>query len=522
MNVFELRRRLIDDYRAYVKSFISSADPRIREYVDRQLDENELLWPQARIGLNPAFAEGAWIDDLVKDGTLHPECARVFRLKKDETEGGLPLKLHRHQVEAVQAARSGRNYVLTTGTGSGKSLAYIIPIVDRVLRGGKRSGIKAIVVYPMNALANSQEKELKKFLSLGFPDDRGPVTFRRYTGQEGDDERREIIADPPDILLTNYVMLELILTRTDERDLVRAANDLRFLVLDELHTYRGRQGADVALLVRRTRDLCEARALQHVGTSATMGSEGTTEDQRKEVARVASVIFGAPVAPADVIAETLRRVTAEADLTDARFAEALHQRLVSPEARTPTDYHAFLHDPLSRWIESTFGLASERGSGRLVRAVPRPISGPGGAAGELSSLAEVDEELCATRIKDQLLAGWAIEQPDTRFPVFAFRLHQFISRGDTVFASLEGEDERYLTVHPQRFVPEDRSRLLFPLAFCRECGQEYYSIRVVDEKSGERLEARVPDVKTDETDGRPGYVYASRSRPWTPDHLPED
>jgi ATP-dependent helicase YprA (DUF1998 family) len=195
MNVFELRKRLIDDYRAYVKSFISIADPRIRQHVDKELDENELLWPQARIGLNPAFAEGAWIDDLVQDGTLHPECSRVFRLKKDETEGGLPLKLHRHQVEAVQAARSGRNYVLTTGTGSGKSLAYIIPIVDHVLRAEKRRAIKAIVVYPMNALANSQEKELKKFLSLGFPDGRGPVTFRRYTGQEDDDERCAIIAD---------------------------------------------------------------------------------------------------------------------------------------------------------------------------------------------------------------------------------------------------------------------------------------------------------------------------------------
>jgi hypothetical protein len=177
---------------------------------------------------------------------------------------------------------------------------------------------------------------------------------------------------------------------------------------------------------------------------------------------------------------------------------------VSPEARTPTDYDSFVKDPLSRWIESTFGLAAEAGSGRLVRAVPRPISGRGGAAAELSRLAEVDEELCATRIKDQLLAGWGIEQPDTRFPVFAFRLHQFISRGDTVFVSLEGEDERYVTVHPQNFVPEDRTHLLFPLVFCRECGQEYYAVRVVEEKAGERLEARVLDVKADETDEASG------------------
>ena len=72
-------------------------------------------------------------------------------------------------------------------------------------------------------------------------DGRPPVRFARYTGQENDEEKKEIVANPPDILLTNYVMLELILTRTSEQQLIEAAKGLRFLVLDELHTYRGRQ-----------------------------------------------------------------------------------------------------------------------------------------------------------------------------------------------------------------------------------------------------------------------------------------
>ena len=80
------------------------------------------------------------------------------------------------------------------------------------------------------------------------------MTFRRFTGQENDEQREEIRSHPPDILLTNYVMLEYILTRPYDQALVRAAEGLSFLVLDELHTYRGRQGADVALLVRRVRD----------------------------------------------------------------------------------------------------------------------------------------------------------------------------------------------------------------------------------------------------------------------------
>lgn len=89
----------------------------------------------------------------------------------------------------MRTARAGHHYVLTTGTGSGKSLSYIIPIVDHVLRNGSGKGIQAMIVYPMNALANSQYGELEKFLCAGFPDGRGPVTFARYTGQEDDATR---------------------------------------------------------------------------------------------------------------------------------------------------------------------------------------------------------------------------------------------------------------------------------------------------------------------------------------------
>jgi hypothetical protein len=107
----------------------------------------------------------------------------------------------------------------------------------------------------MNALANSQLGELEKFLGTANQ----PVSFERYTGQESSEKRASIIANPPDILLTNYVMLELVLTRPRERGLVKAAKSLQFLVLDELHTYRGRQGADVALLTCLIRKGCSTK-----------------------------------------------------------------------------------------------------------------------------------------------------------------------------------------------------------------------------------------------------------------------
>ncbi len=288
MDVFGLRNRLVDDYGGYVGSFIRVKDPRIEERVRQSLDEG-LLWPDPLIQLNPTFEAGESIDELVGEGVLHEECARLFRAgKEDAHDEGRPLRLHRHQSEAIRVAQSGRNYVLTTGTGSGKSLAYIIPIVDHVLRRGPGKGIQAIVVYPMNALCNSQYGELEKFLRNGYPDRKGPVTFARYTGQESDEERQRIIASPPDILLTNYVMLELILTRSNERGLVDQAQGLGFLVFDELHTYRGRQGADVAFLIRRVRNLLSAENLRCVGTSATIAGSGTHEEQREEIGRLAS------------------------------------------------------------------------------------------------------------------------------------------------------------------------------------------------------------------------------------------
>jgi ATP-dependent helicase YprA (DUF1998 family) len=260
MNVFELRQDLLSSYAAYIRSFINIRDPQINAKVEAELDSG-LLWPETLIQLNPSFEPGHTIDELADEGVLRTGCCKAFRIKPDLQSEGRPLRLHRHQEEAVRIARGGDNYVLTTGTGSGKSLSYLVPVVDHVLRRGAGRGIQAIVVYSMNALANSQYGELEKFLRHGFPDGRGPVQFACYTGQESDEQKKAIVASPPDILLTNYVMLELVLTRPQEGNLVRAAQGLRFLVLDELHTYRGRQGSDVALLVRRVRDALRAESL---------------------------------------------------------------------------------------------------------------------------------------------------------------------------------------------------------------------------------------------------------------------
>lgn len=514
MDVFKLREELITSYQRYATSFLSISDDRINSHVQQAFDDGR-LWPAPQIGLNPAFEPGGTVDELVAQGTLHPLCGQIFRVDKSPSDKiGKPMSLHRHQVEAIHAARGDHNYVLTTGTGSGKSLGYIVPIVDHVLRAGSGQGVKAVVVYPMNALANSQEDELRKFLAHGPWGQRQPVTFRKYTGQEDQDERHEILRQPPDIILTNYVMLELILTRHGDRRLVRHFSDLHFLVLDELHTYRGRQGADVSLLVRRVREASGSAHLRCVGTSATMSTEGTFEDRQARVAEVAATIFGAEVRPSETIAETLVRTTPEQSIDDPVFKAALTARLAEVTA-PPADYALFIADPLSSWIESTFGLIEE--DGRLIRARPIPIEGERGAARLLSDLTGHSRQRCAEAIQQQLLAGCRATNPQG-FPATAFRLHQFLSRGDTVYTSPEAPNERWITLSRQRFVPgTGRRKVLLPLAFCRECGQDYYVVRRQAHDSGSRLVPRDLGDMQDDTEGVAGFVYISTENPWPDD-----
>ena len=145
---------------------------------------------------------------------------------------------------------------------------------------------------------------------------------------------------PPDILLTNYVMLELIMTRFLETDkAVREhAVGLRFLVLDELHTYRGRQGADVAMLVRRVRERFNENLLC-VGTSATMASEGAATDRNAAVSNIASRLFGVTVSSDNIVTETLKPVTDD----DTADRPSLRQAI---EAGVPVDP---THDELSKY-----------------------------------------------------------------------------------------------------------------------------------------------------------------------------
>ena len=513
MDAFRLREQLVREYTRYIESFINIRDESIRQKVNSTISEG-LLWPDPLVQINPMFESGGSIGDLVKEGLLHPECERVFAF--DKATSPSPLRLYQHQVDAIRAAHESANYVLTTGTGSGKSLAYIIPIVDHVLRTERaKRKISAVIVYPLNALANSQQIELQKFINDGYPDSKGPVTFAKYTGQETPEVKEAICADPPDILLTNYVMLELILTRPAEEPLVRAASDLRFLVLDELHTYRGRQGADVALLVRRAKEYFNSPSVQMIGTSATLAGPGTLRAQKEEVASVASRLFGSKVHPEHVIGETLQRITPEIDFKTPETAQEL-RLAVESGLGLPSSFEQFRRHPMASWLESTFGVVRLE-DGRLVRATPIPISGENGAAVALASCIGLDEGICAETIIKGLETGSKCSpNPATGYPPFAYRVHQFISPSETVYATLHPPAERKITLSGQYYYPDNPNQVLLPMVFCRECGQEFYCVAKRCSEDGElSFERRdIYDRILGERDRSAGYLYYSDEKPW--------
>ena len=496
MNAFDFRDQIIANYERFSRSFARVAAGDVSAKVNEEYDRGR-YWPEPLIQINPNYRSANTVAELARQGTLHPLCAEVFHTGKEDGIP-LPIRLHKHQQDAIALANDGHSYVVTTGTGSGKSLCFFIPIVDRILRAkdvDSKRRTRAIVIYPMNALANSQMEELGKFLH-GYALGQGPFSVARYTGQEKREERIRIAQEPPDILLTNFMMLELILSRYDgvDRQVVDNCKGLEFLVLDELHTYRGRQGADVALLVRRLRERMKAEKLTCIGTSATMSTGGTSDDRNRTVAEVASKLFGTPITAQEVIGETLERVTDPTLGLDV-VRPQLAARLLQNKASWP-DFTAFQSDPLAVWVELVMGI-HQPGVDKPERAKPISFSE---AVSRLADDAGVELDSARMALRQFLLACQTVTTPSGR-TAFAFKLHQFISGPDKVYATLEPEGVRVVTLDGQRFAPErPEGTLLFPTYFCRECGQEYHPVANKGGKST-RFEPRsIDDIPGEESD----------------------
>ena len=123
MNIFQIRNNVIHDYNQYVESFLNIKNERIRQFVHNELAKG-VLWPDPLIQLNPTYEMGKTVAELVEEGILHPQCGEIF-----QTPSRKSFHLYFHQEKAIITAQKKEPYVLTTGTGSGKSLTYIVPML---------------------------------------------------------------------------------------------------------------------------------------------------------------------------------------------------------------------------------------------------------------------------------------------------------------------------------------------------------------------------------------------------------
>ncbi len=495
-----LVRHVIESYRRFLRTSFRFLDPHLRRQFEAHLQTTDVLVRGPYVTLAREFERGLTLKALVAEGLLHPALL----------DGQWPFgeaALYRHQELAVRAGLAGRPYLVTTGTGSGKTEAFLIPILDHCVRARERgeSGVKALLLYPMNALANDQLERLRTLLARGRP----AVSFGLYVQQEAGTldlpvppvaglerlNRQQIRQNPPDILLTNYKMLEYLLVRKEDRHLFTSA--LRFLVLDEIHSYRGALATEIACLIRRLKahaGIASGR-LVGIGTSATVaeGDEGL-----RALARFATILFGEEFAAADVFAERtmpgpdagapawippapelMADELASLDLAEEKNLVALAERLtgrsVSGSGPLPSRLAPLLHgNAVVRALEEIF-----------VR--PRTVTE---AAEELGARLPERENLPlgrrAAEVEAYLIVGSVGD--DAHPPRLRPKLHTFF----------HGVYDVYLCLNPgcRTLVTQGQDRcqvcgsVAWPAVICRTCGQDFVKARCMPH-------AEVPEPDTD-------------------------
>lgn len=475
MQAFEVHDKIVKDYKAYLKSFNIIKDQRINKVVEEAFRKDEYI-PEPLIQFNPSFKKAIALDSLVKEGILNADLNRVFK----------GYQLYTHQEQAIRNGASGKSFIVTSGTGSGKSLTFLGTIFNHLFRNPGGSGIKAILVYPMNALINSQEEEIKKYAANYGPD--FPITFRKYTGQESAKDKEEVESDLPDILLTNYMMLELLLTRGKEESMRKSiAENLHFLVFDELHTYRGRQGSDVSLLIRRLKSLCKNKIIS-IGTSATMASGDHISDEKQVVAGVASEIFGEKFEKDQIIGETLETVTE----SNSKLPSPLDlQEVMTIGVNKSGSEEEFRKHPFAIWLEREIALTF-KDDGTIKRAKPKSLKE---IVIKLSRDAKIeDHETCLQYLKRFLEWSEAlnIKNAANRQSFLPFKIHQFISQTGNVYVTLDSRKKREITLEDGRYIKDGgEERYIFPVLFSRYSGMDFICVK--KNFSEGRLEPREPD-----------------------------
>ena len=300
------------EYSGYLSTVFSLDDPEYQNQFEQQL-KNTPFAKGPYLEISDAFVLGETVNQLIASGELEKGFERLnFRLDRP---------MYKHQVDAMRLVSSGHNVVVSTGTGSGKTESFLLPIMKELVeennRGTLNPGVRAMLIYPMNALANDQVERLREIL-CDFPE----ITFGCYTGQtpnkyetalanyknlNNNQEplcnelicRDQMKETPPNILITNYAMLEYLMVRPGDSVFFSPvyADSWKFIVLDEAHVYKGSTGIEVAMLLRRLNARLHKKNIRYILTSATLGGE----DDNAAVAAFAKNLCNSEFKASDVI-----------------------------------------------------------------------------------------------------------------------------------------------------------------------------------------------------------------------------
>ncbi|MFH1621629.1 MAG: DEAD/DEAH box helicase [Candidatus Omnitrophota bacterium] len=404
-----------------------------------------------------------------------------------------------HQLKAFErlSGETPRSTVIATGTGSGKTECFLYPIMDYCYNHRNEKGIKAIIIYPMNALATNQATRIARMIYQNQKL-RGHITAGLFIGQNEQDSHVGMTADgiitnkdilrdnPPDILLTNYKMLDYLLIRVKDRELWQN-NDpktLKYLVVDELHTFDGAQGTDLACLIRRLKDRLKMPQ-QHlccVGTSATIGSDKEIE---KLLVYVKDV-FNEPFDKTSVITED--RISVSEYLTKVAIAYTEIPSENDSLALKPDQYNDsidYLNKQYSLWFKEGFKGDLTTSKGRIalgqnilkhrffhnvLRILKGKVVTTQNLINELKRIsifrANAEETLCLDTINSMCALISFARSDEHNIPFLNVRYQLWMRELRRMVAQVGSKP--FLTFADD--LKGDQENKFLPIVHCRECG----------------------------------------------------
>lgn len=342
-------KEIKNSYIDYITTAFNMADPDYEREFLAELQKDGEVAKGPFIDIGASYETGHTLRELIDSGAVSSLFSELEPVPESDKELKLDRPLYCHQESALQMASSGENLVVTTGTGSGKTECFLLPIINHLLReeesGSLNTGVRAIIIYPMNALANDQIKRLRSLLkrypkicygvyngNTEYTQSKALAeyhrTYKDANGNPLDPAPNEIISrevmqrTPPHILITNYSMLEYMMLRPKD-DAVFSGAKLKFIVLDEAHIYKGATGMETSLLMRRLRArISEPGNVQYILTSATLGGP----DANREILNFAEKLCGVTFNANGIIRSQEKQPKMEAlmDFPPTLFVE-LHQ-----------------------------------------------------------------------------------------------------------------------------------------------------------------------------------------------------